>query len=130
MKLLKSILAVMMMAVTLSLASCGSDNDGDGPDGDDSIESLIIGTWEYDENDDDSYLSYTFYKNGTYEAVDVQYGDVEEWSGDYKIFGKKVIMYFDGDDETEYFNVKEITRNKMIVYYDDITDTEIFIRKK
>lgn len=120
MKQFKNILAVMMMAVTLSLASCGSDNDGEGPDGDDSIESLIIGTWECKHNANEK-LVYTFHKDGSFESLSYDYGEIYEEDGYYTINGKTVILSYGGDVES--FEVKSTSRNKIVVNYDGRTLT-------
>lgn len=126
MRLFKNILAIMAMAVTLSLASCSSsDGDGDGPDDpnnpdDNTIESLIVGTWEYKYSASEKY-TYTFYKNGDFESLITESGHQYEENGYYTIDGKIVTLHYDGYNDT--FEVKSITRSKIVVKYDGQTLT-------
>lgn len=96
MKLFKNILAVVAMAVTLSLVACGSDSDGDDDDGPDSIDrSDIVGTWNCEDTgmDIDRLI---FYNDGT---GLVEYGsrnNTSKYDFNWRLSSGR--LYIDGED--------------------------------
>ena len=128
MKTLKKLHTLLaMIAICLCFTACTNDDDDDGGNSDDSS---LIGTWAYEDEEDEYYIEVTFKSNGTFISYEEDYywGEEDEDRGTYTVKGNKLtIEYDDGDVETCTFSV---TSKKLTIKYKDgdETYTEVYYR--
>ena len=142
MKTLKTLAAVVIAALTLSLTSCGKD-----------AEDLIIGSWEMisatytmtTSGLTGDYAQYngtqtetetpaagestvmTFQKDGTYTNVNTDEDGTYTTSGTYTVKDDKLTMTMTEGNQTETmtFNIDNIDKKNMVISYSETGTEEV-----
>ncbi|MCD8092901.1 MAG: hypothetical protein LUF01_08760 [Bacteroides sp.] len=105
MKTFKILTTWLMLLACCNLTSCSNDDDDEGG----STIGSIIGTWQYEE-DDDYIETIEFRKDGTYKATSKEYynghWDTYTVKGDYEYKGNTITLY---DEYGDSFSVQVIS---------------------
>lgn len=95
-------MAFIALMMCVNFSACNKDDD------DPSYEDLIIGTWS------DGDFTYTFKTNGTGtekgKDKGKEYSDSFEWS----ISGDKITLYFEDDEDSEFYTIEKLTEDELI----------------
>ena len=119
MKTKKFILLLLVSLLTLSLASCEKDGDGQ--------ESLIVGEWrlykDYDEGEyyyfEDNRSGLKFHKNGTGTYYEGEPQKWYEYDFIYEVEDSRLILRFTRDDEIWVYTILTLTETELIIEEDD-----------
>ena len=82
-KIYSLILLLLLTAITFSLVSCSSDDEGSSSD---DYASLLIGSWK--RTDEYGWCKITFKSDGSYVQI---HDDGDKISGTYQLSGSKII---------------------------------------
>jgi len=117
------IIALIAVAVSVGFVACGGDDDegegGNGPSGGGNVDpsdyaALIVGAWSEtgaemsatDGNND----GFVFHADGSY----VEYC-AGMYNGTYEINGDKLLLYEEGDYDSEEYKIHSITKDKLVL---------------
>lgn len=109
------LVVIMMITMqSLCLVSCSSNDENN-----ESLTSLLIGTWRgYDENDG-NFLTVTFRSNGTGYLIEEKSNGKDDVANFQWIFDEETMilrMKFDNESKWESEKVEVLTSKKMIIY--------------
>lgn len=109
------LVVIMMITMqSLCLVSCSSNDENN-----ESLTSLLIGTWRgYDENDG-NFLTVTFRSNGTGYSIEENSNGKDDVENFQWIFDEETMilrMKFDNESKWESEKVEVLTSKKMIIY--------------
>lgn len=119
-------LAILMTLVLFNFVftACGDDDDEpkkpdteypDDPDDDEpDYESLIVGTWEYEDDGYSQLMGFSPYNEFSFLIEDEDGYDLEQDFGTYSISGNKLKLKFD-DGESATATIVSITKRKTLV---------------
>ena len=134
-KYMKMMFALLVaVALTAALSACSDDKDNkEGEPADPSThdpsthDPCLIGTWDYEDNDDEFWESYTFRKDGRFEFNGAEEGDRYQETGTWSnptSYSRVTLVYDDGESETLPYR---ISGNRL--YLDSGSTTDVYVKR-